>query len=153
MTLTERFGDPLNDQRTFEKNHMMLWDIPAEINKAIPALPNKMYINKIMEVPLEVVFRRLIAEGVEDEILTYDGCFNVRRMRGLSTLSRHSYGIAIDLNAAYNPLVKVGVLNPRILREQYVKWSKKFLDCWRPEFICGADWTTRIDGMHFEIKL
>jgi len=37
-------------------------------------------------------------------IHSYDGCYVVRNVRGMSTPSIHSWGLAIDLNAATNPL-------------------------------------------------
>jgi hypothetical protein len=67
----------------------------------------------------------------------------------------HSFGIAIDMNAAWNPLLRGVHPNKRSeLRKEYVKWSEKFLDVWRRNgWDCGADWNTVLDGMHFEIKL
>lgn len=152
MKLIERFGNPFNDQLGFEIKHMVKWDIPHDINLAIPALPNKMYTNKVMVVPLEKVFRRIIERGLQSEIKTYDGCFNVRKQRMSSAISWHAYGLAIDLNAAWNPLKIVGKLDRDALRKTYCKWSEEFLSCW-VEFDCGANWTTRIDAMHFQLKI
>jgi hypothetical protein len=144
-------GDPVANRQAFERNNMILWDVPQDINDAIKALPNKIYCNKRVVAPLEAAFRAVIAEGVQGEIKTWDGCFNVRKMRGKNILSMHSFGIAIDMNAAWNPLIKVGVLDREILKKQYVQWSEKFLNCWRSNgWTCGADWKTILDGMHFE---
>lgn len=150
--LVERFGDPFKDQKTFEAKHMVLWDIPNDINAAIPVLPNRIYVNKVMVVPLEVVFRRILDRKLQGEIKTYDGCFNVRKQRASNAMSRHAFGLAVDFNAAWNPLKMVGVLDRNALRKLYCTWTEAFLDCWRPEFDCGADWITRIDAMHFELK-
>jgi hypothetical protein len=91
--------------------------------------------------------------GRIDEIRTWDGLYNVRYMRGSKTvLSRHSWGLAVDLNATWNPLVSVTPQNRAEMRKKYVKWSEKFLKIWRKNgFDCGADWKTRLDGMHFEL--
>ena len=149
--LISLLGDPSVNQVAFERANMVLWDIPQEINDAIKPLPNKAYVNKRIVAPLETALRRCIAEGVQGEIKTWDGCFNVRKKRGLGTLSMHAFGLAIDMNAAWNPLITVGVLDPVILRKQYVTWTEQFLECWRGSgWTCGADWRTRLDGMHFE---
>jgi hypothetical protein len=150
--LKNKYGDPTADQLAFEHRNMIIWDIPDEINKAIPALPNRVYINKVIQGPLEVVFRALIAEGVQGEVKTWNGCFVVRKQRGAATISRHSFGIAIDMNAAWNPLVRgVTPATREKLRKEKVTWSEKFLDCWRKSgWVCGADWNTVLDGMHFE---
>ena len=75
-----------------------------------------------------------------NELKTWDGCFNVRRKRGLKSLSLHSWGIAIDVNAAWNGLGKEPTL------------SKEFVQCFIDAgFDWGGTWT-RKDGMHFQLK-
>lgn len=155
-----RYGNPFKDDKidrewlkNFEATQMVHWDIPNEINKAIPPLPNKVYVNKLMVVPLENVFRNLIDKNLHGEIKTWDGCFNVRRMRGSKSVSVHAYGLAVDLNAAWNPLKDVGVLDRNALRKVFCQWTEAFLDVWRVDFECGADWQKRMDAMHFQLKL
>jgi hypothetical protein len=150
-----KFGDPTKDRATFEKRHMVLYDIPDDINKIIPVLPNRIYCNKVIVEPLTNVLNDLVISGLYKEIKTYDGCFNIRKSRGTNVISMHSFGIAIDMNAAWNPLLRGVHPNKRSeLRKEYVKWSEKFLDVWRRNgWDCGADWNTVLDGMHFEIKL
>lgn len=82
---------------------LVLWDIPTSINDAIPALPNRLYCNRILTAPLEKAFRNLIARGHADELKTWDGCFNIRYKRGKDSWSLHSWAVAIDVNAAWNP--------------------------------------------------
>lgn len=137
--LIAKFGNPATNTPLFEKNWMVIWDIPDDINKSIPALPNRVYVNKILVAHLENTFRELISANVHHEIKTWDGCFNVRKKRGLSTLSTHAFGIAVDLNAAWNPL------------GGKISWTDKFLSVWRNTgWVCGADWSGRKDGMHFQ---
>jgi len=126
----------------WEGRLMVLWDVPTSINDAIPALPNKIYCNRLMPVPLENAFRLLIKRDLHVEIRTWDGCYNIRKMRGLASRSLHSWGVAIDLNAAWNGLGKVP------------SFSKEFADCFKA---CGFDWggdwaMPRTDGMHFQLK-
>jgi hypothetical protein len=142
MTTQERikkYGNPFTNPK-WEFGQMVLWDIPDDINKAIPALPNKVYCHKIMPAPLEKTFRKLIELGLHKEIKTWDGCFNIRKQRGSTALSVHGWGQAVDLNAAWNGLGKP------------VQWSDAFVQVWRDlGWVCGADWKgSRRDGMHYQ---
>lgn len=122
-----------------ERAHLELWDIPEDINRAIPELPNKVYCNKDLVKPLEQAFRNVIAAGMECHIMTWDGCFNIRKSRGLSSWSLHSWAIAIDINAAWNGLGK----EPQM--------PKKLVKCFTDAgFDWGGTWT-RKDGMHFQL--
>lgn len=144
--LIERYGNPMKDRAAFEKKHMTLWYLPKDIIQAIPALPVRLYCNKDLIKPLEAALRELIQNDyankvgtLDDEILTFDGCFNIRLIRGSKTEpSVHSWGLAIDLNAYKNQL------------GQPVTFSKELLAVFRKHgFTCGADFK-RLDGMHFE---
>lgn len=153
--LISKYGNPVTDQLAFERANMISWDIPADINAAIPPLPNRIYINKVILAPMEAALRACIAEGVHTEIRTWNGCFVVRKQRKSNSISLHSFGAAVDMNAAWNPLVTGITPQTRdALRKKNVSWSEKFLDCWRHVgWSCGADWNTRLDGMHFEYTL
>lgn len=129
----------VNENTKFEGKFMTLWDVPEYINKAIPTLPNKIYCNKDITVPLETAFRNIINKGLASEIKTWDGCFNIRLKRGLSSLSLHSWAIAIDINAAWNGLGKTPTM------------SKELVACFvEAGFDWGGTWT-RLDGMHFQL--
>ena len=124
---------------TMERKHMMLWDIPEDINKAIPQLPNKLYCNKDIVKPLEQALRNIIDRCLTDEIETWDGCFNIRKSRGLDSWSLHSWAIAIDINAARNGLGKTPMM------------SKELVKCFTDAgFTWGGTWK-RKDGMHFQL--
>jgi hypothetical protein len=132
-------GNPLANQQKFEERWMVLWPVPAEIRAAIPRLPHVIYLNRIIAESFERVLRQLITEGLYLEIKEWNGCFNPRRSRGLDSISHHAWGLAIDMNAATNPLF--GTVN----------WSESFLNVWRENgWTCGADFRRRVDGMHFE---
>jgi hypothetical protein len=136
----------------FERKHMMLVHThESGFDSAV--IPKRIYCNKMMVSPLLRVLQELNEESLLDEIKTWDGLYNLRYMRGSkSVLSRHSWGLAVDLNATWNPLVKVTPQNRAQLRKKHVKWSEKFLQVWRDNgFDCGADWKDRLDGMHFEL--
>lgn len=129
-----KFGEPTPD---FERKHMVLWDVPTELE--IGVIPKRIYCNKLIVDPLKQAFSNLIHRGFVKELKTWDGCFNIRKMRGLNSMSLHSWGIAIDVNAAWNQLNKTPTLT--------LGFVKCFTDA-------GFDWGglwKRSDGMHFEL--
>lgn len=138
--LLARYGNPVNNQKLFETKWMITWVVPDDIHIIIPHLPAHIYLNRDIAVSFEKILRKLIAANVHTEIRTWDGCFNVRSQVGSTTISRHSWGIALDMNAAWNKLYGK------------VSWSDTFLNICRnePGWILGADFYSRKDGMHFE---
>jgi len=80
----------------------------------------------------------------------FGGSFNYRPMRGLSTLSMHAFGVAIDLDPANNGL---GDQTPRFA--QFPQVLKAFAD---EGWVWGGDWNgngltsdeRRCDGMHWQ---
>lgn len=137
----KRFGVP-EPTIKWEGTVLTLWDVPTSINDAIPALPNCIYCNKLMVKPLELAFRNLIARGHADELKTWDGCYNIRKKRGLNSLSIHAWALAIDMNAAWNQLGKKPT------------FSAGFVKCFTDAgFDWGGDWQMpRTDGMHFQLR-
>lgn len=133
----KKYGDPTNVQ--FQYKHMIMWDVPA--NLEIGLIPKRIFCNKDMVEPLSKAFKNLIDTGAVNELKTWDGCFNIRNKRGLGSLSLHSWGIAIDVNAFEN-----GLNQPPKLSPQFVKC---FTDA---GFDWGGYWHPRVDGMHFQLK-
>ena len=128
----KEFGDPVKE------NEMVLWDVPSQLE--IGVIPKRIYCNKRMVKPLEAAFRRLIQTGCVAELKTWDGCFNIRSKRRGTSYSLHSWGVAIDVNAAWNPMGKPGTL------------SKEFVECFKESgFDWGGDWNVP-DPMHFQLK-
>ncbi len=117
--------------------NMVLWDVPFELE--IGVIPKKIYCNKDLVEPLKLAFKKLIDTKAVNELKTWDGCFNIRKMRGLKSMSLHSWGIAIDVNAFENGLGQ----NPKL--------SKLFVSCFTTSgFDWGGTWN-RKDGMHFQL--
>lgn len=142
-----KYGIPYDDVQTsvnentkFEGKWMILWDVPQDINLAIPIIPNKIYCNKDLIKPLELALRNVISRNLTKELKTWDGCFNIRNKRGLSTLSLHSWAIAIDINSAWNGLGKQPTMSKELV--------KCFIDA---GFDWGGNWA-RLDGMHFQLN-
>jgi hypothetical protein len=117
--------------------HMMTWDVPSDIE--IGCVPHRLYCNRDMVAPLEKAFRNLIARGLIGEMKSFDGCFNIRKKRGGGTPSLHSWGVAIDVNAAENPFGGKPKLSPA------------FVACFvEAGFDWGGAWS-KPDGMHFQL--
>lgn len=116
---------------------MTMWDVPTELE--IGVIPKRIYCNEDIIEPLEKAFRNLISTGHIKELRTWDGCFCIRNVRGRTSMSLHSWGIAIDLNAAWNGLGKRPTLTPGFV--------KCFTDA---GFDWGGVWN-RPDGMHFQL--
>jgi len=79
--------------------------------------------------------------GLGGTLGAYGGCYRPRLVRGGDsggTLSRHSYGIAVDVNVARNSFGGRVDMHPRVV-EIFRRWG----------FAWGGTWV-RPDGMHFE---
>lgn len=125
--------DPLNKNKL-----LLIWNVPDELRGG--AIPKRIYCNRDMVTPLSVAFKNLIDRGWVDKLQTWDGCFNIRVIRGGVNWSLHSWGIAIDVNAKTNGLGKVGTNQPG------------FVQCFTD---AGFDWGgnfTRKDSMHFQLS-
>jgi len=92
-----------------------------------------------MPGPLAQAFKNLISTGHVNELKTWDGCFQIRNIRGRTSPSLHSWGVAVDVNAAWNALGKKPTMSPGFV--------KCFTDA---GFNWGGVWK-RPDGMHFEL--
>jgi hypothetical protein len=117
---------------------MVMWDVPSILE--IGVIPKKIYCNKDLVIPLSKAFQNLIHTGHVKELKTWDGCFNVRKKRGGSTMSLHSWGVAVDMNAFSNCFGCKPTL------------SAGFVKCFTDVgFDWGGTWR-KPDGMHFQLK-
>lgn len=130
----KKYGQPKNGA-----SWLTVWDVPVELE--IGFIPKKIYCNKDLVKPLEQAFRNLIEREFVDELKTWDGCFNIRQMRGINAMSLHSWAICIDVNAFENGL------------NQEPKLSEGFVKCFEDAgFEWGGRWSKRPDGMHFQLS-
>jgi hypothetical protein len=125
----ERYGEP-----KLERN-MFLWMIPDEF--AFVGR-DKVYINRDMAEPLYRAFENIVAAGLEHEFRTFDGCFCIRKKRGQSSQSLHSWGMAVDINASSNQFGHEPAMSPELVA------------CFeKAGFEWGGNWSVP-DGMHFQ---
>jgi len=112
----------------------------------------KIRCHKLVAAKFEAVFKDLLETyGLtrikELGIDLFGGCFNFRKMRKGNAWSKHSWGIAIDLDPARNTLKETRA-TARFARPEYQPMIDIF---YKHGFIslgveCNFDW------MHFEIK-
>jgi hypothetical protein len=130
-----KWGDP--NTRADEGKYMVLWDVPSHLE--IGVIPKKLYCNRAMIAPLTQAFENIINRKLVSQLKTWDGCFNIRKKRGATSQSLHAWGIAIDINAAWNGFGKKPTMSPELV--------KCFTDA---GFDWGGTWS-RPDGMHFQL--
>lgn len=98
----------------------------------------RFHCHVLLEPVFVSVFTEIIRRGHWGLIEDWGGCYNYRRARGLQKLSTHSWGIAVDLNVAANPLGATPTMPDELVRI--------FED---HGFLWGGRWS-RPDGMHFQ---
>ena len=119
--------------------------------------------------PLESV--RLVDEFGGDDTLSMEhnntSCFNFRVVDGTSNLSKHAYGLAIDINPLYNPYVTWPGGKQRVSPAAAAPFADRSLDfpnkidendlCYQlfaeRGFTWGGHWRTMKDYQHFQKAL
>ncbi len=79
-----------------------------QVNVKMPAGPGGKMINvkcnEKIAPKLNAVFQEIKDKGLSGEIKANDGCYNYRTKRNGKSLSTHSWGIAVDINAGSHPM-------------------------------------------------
>jgi len=133
------FGDPL--QNAWSSTNLDYCFIPDSF-KCFPLVKGKRAFttHKLMIPVFESVFKEINRQGLAPEIYSYDGCFNLRKIRGsIKMLSLHSWGIAIDINYAGNELGNSSWRMPKPIIRIFEHFG----------FYHGANFK-RVDATHFE---
>lgn len=122
----------------------LAWDLETSVTR--------MRVHKLVKDNFEAVFNDLLKEYgyvkiKELGIDLFGGCFAYRKMRGGSSWSKHSWGIAIDLDPVRNQLKETS-RTARFARPEYQPMINIF---YKHGFI-GLGKEKNFDWMHFEIK-
>jgi len=96
--------------------------------------------HRVMLPQLRAALLEVQARGLASKIYHYDGCYVPRFIANTTTLSNHSFGLALDLNVPGNGRGTVGEMN-RAVVAIFKKWG----------FAWGGDWRYT-DPMHFELS-
>jgi hypothetical protein len=113
----------------------------------------KMRCHKLVADQFTAIFKEILATyGLakiqELGIDLFGGCFNYRKMRGGSSLSMHSWGIAIDLDPERNKLKETSA-TARFARPEY----KAMIDIFYKHGFISLGREQNRDFMHFEVKV
>ncbi len=125
---------------------------PLQLSWDKQVLVKKIQCHKLIKDRLLLVFQDILTTYGKEKIVElginrYGGCFNFRKMRGGSDYSRHSWGIAIDLDPERN-LLKETSKTARFARLEY----KPMIDIFYKHGFVSLGREKNYDWMHFEIK-
>ncbi len=126
---------------------------PMFLNWEIKTVIHSFQCHKLIHDRLLKVFQDILCHYGLDEIKRlqlddYGGCFNYRVMRGGTSLSRHSWGIAIDLDPDRN-LLRETKKTARFARSEYKAMIDIFYDNGFLSYGVESDY----DWMHFETAI
>lgn len=139
----ERYGDIVNGKWPEQEHWLQTLFIPSFLfpNWTVlntPHIVKGIYCNIDMGAPLLNALTEIHKNGGGELLHTYDGCFNIRNVRGSSNLSCHAYGLAIDINAQEEPLGSLKRL-PDVVVKAFTNQGFKY----------GGDFHGRKDPQHF----
>jgi hypothetical protein len=122
----------------------LAWDTKTKVTK--------MRCHKLVADDFIGVFNDLLEHYGYEKIVElgidlFGGCFNFRAMRGGSDYSRHSWGIAIDLDPERNKLKETSN-TARFARPEY----KPMIDIFYRHGFVSLGREKNYDWMHFEIS-
>lgn len=129
----DHYGQP---DVIFERQWMTLWTPPPTIK----ALPRRIYCHRHLMPLLSQAVDYIIERKLGEQVRTWDGCFNVRAKKGGMTASLHSWGLAVDLNAAWNQFGQSPTMSPGLVA------------CFTDAGFCWGGLWKKQDGMHMEIS-
>ena len=147
--LNAKYGEPGNPDNIVSIDLPYPMRIAWDLTKTV----NKIQCHKLVADRLKAVYTDLLAAYGYDKIKElgidlFGGCLNVRLMRGSKIKwSRHSWGVAIDLDPARNKL-KETKATARFARPEY----KAMIDVFYQHGFISLGVEKNYDWMHFEIK-
>lgn len=144
-----KYGTP-NEKGTYLKTinlpypMRIAWDLDSKVTKMrCHALVADKFLAVFNDLLAHYGYEKLVELGID----LYGGCFNFRKMRGGSEWSRHSWGIAIDLDPARNKL-KETKATARFARPEY----KPMIDIFYKHGFISLGVEKDYDWMHFQIN-
>lgn len=132
----------------WDKNNIVIVPVPQLAGIQGAPHDGRIQFHKLAQPQIVELWARWQKAKLLDRVLTWDGSFVPRFIRGSQTvLSNHSFGSAFDINVAWNPL---GVEPPRAGLKGCVRELVGIAN--ELGFYWGGHFKPpRLDGMHFEI--
>ena len=122
----------------------LAWDKNAKVKTMrCHKLVAKDFLNVFNDLLAHYGYEKIVELGID----LFGGCFSFRAMRGGSDYSRHSWGIAIDLDPERNQL-KTPYLKSNFSKQEY----KKLHEIFEKHGFINLGKQKGYDAMHFEIK-
>ena len=116
--------------------------VASHISTEVMPIIGPMTCNKEIFPQLRAALDEVVATGLANELHPdeYAGCYYPRFIAGTTTLSNHSFGLAMDFNVPGNQRGTSGEMD-RTVVSIFKKWG----------FAWGGDWNYT-DPMHFELS-
>jgi hypothetical protein len=143
--LNAKYGVP-NEQGTYLTTIVLPYPFIYDGKPVSKMRCHKLVADKFLAVFNDILAHYGLAEIQRLGIDKYGGCFNYRKMRGGTQLSRHSWGVAIDLDPQRN-LLKETSATARFARPEY----KPMIDIFYKHGFVSLGREKNYDWMHFEI--
>lgn len=122
---------------------LIAWDLKFSVQKI---QCHRLIADRLNCVFLEILDFYGLEKIKELGIDLFGGCYNYRKMRGGNDWSRHSWGIAIDIDPARNGL-NVGKPKAQFSKKEY----KPMIDFFYKHGFVSYGREKDFDWMHFEI--
>lgn len=152
MKTTSQFIKKFGLPNQTGKGYLVQIDLPYPMRLAWDkkTLVKKMSCHKDIAIPLKNVFNDILSHYGLSELQRlgidlFGGCFNFRAMRGGSSYSVHSWGLAVDLDPERN-LLKETSKTARFARPEY----KAMIDIFYKHGFVSLGREKNYDWMHFE---
>ena len=148
--LLKKYGQPTEQgtgyliQISLPYPMVLAWDHNVTVNTI---RCHRLIADKLKKVFNELLLVYGLPKIQELGIDIYGGCFNYRKMRGGSDWSRHSWGVAIDLDPERNQLKETSK-TARFARPEY----KPLIDIFYKHGFESLGVEKNYDWMHFQIK-
>jgi hypothetical protein len=123
----------------------LAWDTDTVVTKM---RCHRLVANRFVAIFNDLLAHYGLAELKRFGIDLFGGCFSFRKMRGGNDYSRHSWGIAIDLDPARNGL-KQSSKTAQFARPEY----KAMIDIFYKHGFVSLGRERNYDWMHFEINI
>lgn len=132
---------------TWVQENIVAIEIPQLAGVEGASKQGKVLFHKKAAAQLKAVFDVIEELGLADRVISFAGTFYPRFVRGSSkSLSNHSFGSAIDINAPQNWLnQQPAAVGKKGSLLELVPIFNAFGFYW------GGHYTRRLDGMHFEV--